>query len=568
MLLQLLIRNIALIDQLELSFGKGLHVLTGETGAGKSIIVDAVSLLLGGRADRNLIRTGCDKAYSEALFHLRDCPAAAQWLHVHDLEPDDECVTLSREINQAGRSVCRIQGISQPLNSFRELAGLLMDLHGQHEHQSLLDDKTHLSYLDSMGDDLHQQKLQDTAHAYYLYREAHTAYAKLKRDSLHREEQLAQLLKAEEELSSANLTIGEEDALTQERDRYRSSEKITRALREASAALIDAVGGKTVIENMRESMRALSSIAGFGQEYAEISHRAEALYYDAEDLGFTVRSALDSFDDDPERASWVDERLDLIRKLSRKFGATTELMLAKLDEVRAELAQLNGLDVSLEKARKKAQDTYRSYLSVATELTAQRKRLAADFEKRVELQLADLNMRGTRFYVNFSAEPLPPSADGVDRVCFLIAPNAGEEKKPLSKIASGGELSRVMLALKALSAEHALVPSMIFDEIDTGISGRTAQEVAQKMGGIARYRQVLCVTHLQQIAAMATHHFLIQKAQIDGRTLAHAVELDGEARVAEIARMLSGVSANSESGLTHARHMLAEAAAYRERIKD
>lgn len=565
MLLQLMIRNIALIDQIELSLGQGLHVLTGETGAGKSIVVDAVSLLLGGRADRDLIRTGCEKAYAEGLFDLHDCPAAALWLKEHDMEDDEGCVTLSREISLTGRSVCRVQGISQPLAALRELASMMMDLHGQHEHQSLLDDKNHLSYLDSMGDDAYQQLRSETKDMFDKYHAAHGAYMKLKRESVHREEKLEQLRKAEEELSAANLTAGEEEELAQERDRFRSSEKITRALREASQALYEASGGNSAVEQLRTAMRALAGIEGFSKEFADLAHRAESLYYDAEDLALTVRGTLDGFDDDPERAAWVEERLDQIRKLSRKYGATTEKMLLKLNEIREELSQFESLETTLDALRQKAQDAYRVYLNAAGKLTEARKALAAQFEKKMESQLSDLNMRGTRFYVDFSAEKVTSSANGMDDVKFLIAPNAGEEKKPLAKIASGGELSRVMLSLKALSAEHALIPSMVFDEIDTGISGRTAQEVAQKMGDIARYRQVLCVTHLQQIAAMATHHFMVKKTEADGRTLTSVTELNGDERVEEIARMLSGVSENSESGLNHARHMLEEAAAYQAR---
>lgn len=564
MLQQLLIKNIALIDQIELSFGTGLHVLTGETGAGKSIVVDAVSLLLGGRADRELIRTGCEKAYAEGLFDVSDCAPARDWLDAHDFDHEDGTVTLAREISASGRSVCRVQGTAVPLSQLRELSGMLMDLHGQHEHQSLLDDKNHLHCLDLLGDAGHEAMLSETARLYGLYHEAHAAYARLKREGQNRDEKLKTLHAQEEELSAANLTEGEEEALTQERDRFRSSEKIAEALREASAALYEAAGGRPAVEQARSAMRSLAAIERLGGEYAELYKRAETLYYDAEDLGITVRAMLDAMNDDPERAAFVEERLDLIRKLSRKYGATTGEMLQTLDRVREELAQFESLESSLERAKKKAQDAYREYYSAAKQLSESRRRIAEQFEKRMERQLNDLNMRGTRFFVEFSQENAASSPTGIDQVRFLIAPNAGEEPKPLAKIASGGELSRVMLSLKALSAERAEIPSMVFDEIDTGISGRTAQVVGQKMWDIAKYRQVICVTHLQQIAAMATRHYLVSKAESGGRTNTSVTELTGEARVGEIARMLSGVSENSESGLAHARNMLKEAAAYRQ----
>lgn len=561
MLQQLLIRNIALIDQIELSFGEGMHVLTGETGAGKSIVVDAMSLILGGRADRELIRTGCEKAYAEGLFSVSDCIRAQEWLKQHEIEFDDDQLTLSREISISGRSTCRIQGISMPLTQMRELAGLLMDMHGQHEHQSLLDDKNHMRCLDSMGDQAHADLMEETARRYAAYHEAHGAYSRLKRESVHREEKLKQLREQEAELSSANLVPGEEEALSQERDRYRSTEKISQALRQASAALYE--GGSAAVESARSAMHALAAIERLGSDYAEMAKRAETLYYDVEDLGLTVRGMLDSLDDDPEREAEVEERLDLIRKLSRKYGATTAEMLDALERIREELSQYESLEESLDKLKKKAQEAYRAYYAAANRLTESRKKLAERFEQRMEGQLHDLNMKGTRFFVEFADEPGAPSAVGVDQIRFLIAPNAGEEKKPLSKIASGGELSRVMLSLKALSAERAEIPSMVFDEIDTGISGRTAQVVAQKMWDIAKYRQVICVTHLQQIAAMATRHYLVSKAEADGRTNTTVLELAGDERTREIARMISGVSENSESGMLHASHMLKEAAAYR-----
>ncbi len=552
MLLQLFIKNIALIDQIELSFGKGLHVMTGETGAGKSIVVDAMSLILGGRADRDLIRTGCDKA-------------AARWLQAHEIDADEGTVTLSREINQSGRSICRIQGVGMPLTMLRELAGTLMDLHGQHEHQSLLEDKNHLSCLDAMGDEAHAALMRAAGQAYQEYHDAALAYKRLKQESAHREERLQELQEQEQELSAANLIEGEEEQLTQERDRFRASEKIAQGLREAYTALYDLAGGRAAIEQARTAMRALAPVARYGKEYERLSQRAESLYYDTEDLGLSIRQELDTLDDNPERAQQVEERLDMIRKLSRRYGATIPEMLSALDRIREELSRYESIEDSLEKLHKRAVESAAAYDAQAAKLSQSRRQLAQRFAQRMEEQLSDLNMRGTRFYVDFAAENAPRSPLGTDNVRFLIAPNAGEEKKPLSKIASGGELSRVMLSLKALSAERAAIPSMVFDEIDTGISGRTAQVVAQKMWDIARYRQVICVTHLQQIAAMATRHYLIQKAENNGRTNTSVTELTGEARVRELARMLSGVSENSESGLAHARTMLSEAQAYREK---
>ncbi len=565
MLLQLFIKNIALIDQIEIPFGNGLHVMTGETGAGKSIVVDAMSLILGGRADRDLIRTGCDKAYAEGLFDLSDCPAAAQWLGEHEIDVQEGAVTLSREVNQNGRSLCRIQGVSMPLAALRELSALLMDLHGQHEHQSLLDEKNHLSCLDAMGDGTHADLIHAVACAYREYHDAALAYKRLKQESTHREERMRELQSQEQELSDAELTDGEEEQLVQERDRFRATEKITQGLREAYAALYEAGAGGSATEQARTAMHALAPAARYGKEYEQLSQRAQSLYYDAEDLSQSIRRELDALEDNPERARQVEERLDLIRKLSRRYGATVADMLSALERIREELSKYQSMDAELDRLRRHALELAAAYDAQAAALSKSRKQLAQNFAHRMEQQLNDLNMRGTRFYVEVAADAKARSALGIDSVRFLIAPNAGEEKKSLAKIASGGELSRVMLALKALSAERAAVPSMVFDEIDTGISGRTAQVVAQKMWDIARYRQVICVTHLQQIAAMATRHYLIQKAESNGRTRTSVTELTGDARAREIARMLSGVSENSRSGMEHARTMLAEAEAYREK---
>lgn len=565
MLLQLLVKNIALIDQLELCFGTGLHVMTGETGAGKSIVVDAMNLILGGRADRDLIRTGCDKAFAEGLFDISDCPSAAAWLTAHEMDAEEHTVTLAREISQTGRSICRVQGISVPLSMLRELAAMLMDIHGQHEHQSLFDEKNHLACLDAMGDARHATLLQATPQAYHAYHDAALAYKKLKQQSAHREERMQQLLKDEQELSAANLKDGEEDELVQERDRFRASEKIAQGLREAYSALYEVSSGNPAVEQARTAMRALAPVSRYGKEYAQLSQRAESLYYDTEDLGLSLRTALDALDDNPERAQQVEERLDMIRKLSRRYGATVTDMLQSLAQIREELARYESMDATLDMLHKKALEQAAAYDAQAAQLSASRKQLAQQFASRMEAQLNDLNMRGTRFYVDFSDEKAPRTPEGRDVVRFLIAPNAGEDKKPLSKIASGGELSRVMLSLKALSAERTAIPSMVFDEIDTGISGRTAQVVAQKMWDIARYRQVICVTHLQQIAAMATRHYLIRKDEKNGRTETSVFELHGDDRVRELARMLSGVNENSESGLAHARTMLNEAQAYREK---
>ena len=561
MLRQLIVNNIALIEHVEISFGEGLHVITGETGAGKSIVVDAVCLLLGGRTDRELIRAGCEKAYVEGTFDLVDSQAVLSWLESHDYDTEEQLV-ISREINISGRSICRIQGISVPAAQLKELASMLMDIHGQHEHQSLLNDALHLYYLDSFGDEKHDALLIDTKEKYYLYHDAYLKYSKLKKSIHDKEEKIALLREQETELADAHLSEGEENVLLKENERLKNHEKIEHAFEIARNALLSDEKS-TAIGQIRTAMLALSSIENLGPDFSELSKRAESLYYDAEDIGILIQKKLDNLDYDAEACARVEERLDLIRKLSRKYGPTTKDMLHKLQEIRKELHISENLEEHLNAARDHARRSYKDYMEAAAKLSLSRKSLAELFTVKVEKQLSDLNMPGIKFIVEFYTESNYPSPSGQEKARFLIAPNLGEDLKPLSKIASGGELSRIMLAIKSISAEKSDIPSMVFDEIDSGISGRTAQVVAQKLWDIARYRQVICVTHLQQIAAMATRHYLIKKSIGADRTNTYVTELKGEERISEINRMLSGVTENSSSGWIHAKNMLEEAESYR-----
>ena len=561
MLRQLIVNNIALIEHVEISFGEGLHVITGETGAGKSIVVDAVCLLLGGRTDRELIRAGCEKAYVEGTFDLADSHAVLSWLETHDYDTE-EYLVISREINISGRSVCRIQGISVPVAQLKELASMLMDIHGQHEHQSLLNDALHLYYLDSFGDKNHDALLLDTKEKYVLYHDAYLKYSKLKKSILDKEEKIALLREQETELADAHLSEGEENVLLQENERLKNHEKIEHAFEIARNALISDEKS-TATGQIRTAMPALSSIENMGPDFSELSKRTESLYYDAEDIGILIQKKLDNLDYDAEACAHVEERLDLIRKLSRKYGPTTKDMLHKLQEIREELNISENLEDHLNAAKEYARRSYKDYMEAASKLSLSRKSLAEALSKKVENQLSDLNMPGIKFVVELNRESTSPSPNGQEKARFLIAPNLGEDLKPLSKIASGGELSRIMLAIKSISAEKSDIPSMVFDEIDSGISGRTAQVVAQKLWDIARYRQVICVTHLQQIAAMATRHYLIKKNIGVDRTNTYVTELNGEERISEINRMLSGVTENSDSGRIHARTMLEEAESYR-----
>ena len=550
MLVSLSIRNIALMDEMQVEFSSGLHVLTGETGAGKSIIVDAVALLLGGRAQKELIRNGTEKARVEGVFTLQDCPGILPLLREYELDDGEEELILAREITVQGRSSCRVNGRLLPLAQYQLFTAQLMDIHGQHEHQSLMDEKRHLGFLDASGDENHRELLSQTQKDCAAWLESKKELEKLKKQAAEAGERMELLRIRQKELKAAKLVPGEEEELTRERDRFRNVGKIEDGLREAFEEVYD--GGSPAVEALRQAVHALGPIENLDPEYAKLRARLDGLYYEAEDIGLTLRDLLAKLDSDPDRLEQVQMRLDLIRRLSRKYGgADTREMAEKLKEIEKELATFESIDDLMEEAAKKEKALSQRYQNTAGKLTASRQKLAEKFRQEVEVQLQDLNMAGTRFQV--SLLPCAPSALGNETAAFLIAPNRGEELQPLSKIASGGELSRLMLAIKSVSAKREGVPSMIFDEIDTGISGRAAQVVGEKMAAIGKERQVLCVTHLQQIAALADHHFLVEKYFDGDRTRTRLTLLEGENRVTEIARMLGG---DGESARTHAREMI------------
>ena len=549
MLVSLTIRNIALMDEMQVEFSSGLHALTGETGAGKSILVDAVTLLLGGRAQKELIRHGEEKARVEGVFDVSDCPVVQKLLKEQELDEGNELI-LSREITLSGRSSCRVNGTLLPLTQYHQFTDLLMDIHDQHEHQSLMDEKKHLGFLDASGDDAHRALLDRTQADFTVWNDCKRELDRLKKQSAQAGERMELLRIRQQELKKAKLVPGEEEELAKERDKYRNVEKIESGLREAFEQVYD--GSDPAAEALRSAAEALQPIEGLDDAYASLRSRLDALYYEAEDIGLTLRDLLEKLDADPDRLEAVQSRLDLIRRLSRKYGgATTGEMAEKLKEIEKELSSFESIDDDLDILTKKEKTLAQQYQKTAAQLTAARKELAGKFEREMEKQLSDLNMAGTAFKVTLPS--CPPGPLGSETAAFLIAPNRGEELQPLSKIASGGELSRLMLAIKSVSAQREGVPSMIFDEIDTGISGRAAQVVGEKMAAIAKERQVLCVTHLQQIAALADHHYLVEKSFDGERTRTRLTPLDGEARVNEIARMLGG---DMESARAHAREML------------
>ena len=557
MLLSLAMRNVALIESLELPFADGFHAMTGETGAGKSIVVDAVNLVLGGRADRDIIRTGTDKASVEACFTLPE--ALRPWLSAHELEAEDGTVTLYRELSRNGRNTCRICGAPVPVSLLREAAAFLMDVHGQHEAQFLMDPQYHRSFLDAAGDGAHQKLLVEVADACAAFLACHRRFARLVRENSQKEFRMSQLRRELDELEKAKLQPGEEETLAAEKERHKRLEKISGGLL-AAHSLLSAGEGVAVLQAFREAVDALKSVEAFDEDCAALAARASAAYYELEEISYDLAALAEKSDYDPSRAAFVEDRLDLIRRLERRYGPSLSEVLAARDAMQEEYDHYESLEKQIRELEMQDRQLLGQYRTLARRLTASRRELAERFEERIMEQLRDLGMEKTVFRVAFEEKAggrsAMPQPTGDDTLQFMISPNPGEPLKPLSRIASGGELSRLMLALKSIEAEHGGIDCMVFDEIDTGISGRMAQVVGEKMSRIARHSQVICVTHLPQIAAMADRQILVEKRVENGRTLTSVHLLSQEERVLELARMLGGAGGVDESACQHARHML------------
>ncbi len=556
MLHSLRVRNIALIEDETLSFSDGLHVLTGETGAGKSLIVDSVNLVLGGRADRDLVRSGCDKAIVEAIFDAED-GAVHTLLEENGIE-NEGFLTLCRELTSNGRSLCRVCGTVVPLSLLRQVAACLMDVHGQHDQRFLMEEEYHLRFLDASGGEAQAALLKETAAACNAFLQCHRQYARLVRENEQKQYRMEQLEKALKELTAADLKAGEEEALREEAVKAHRVEKATAALREADQ-LLSGENGDGALPLAKGALQSLQRLSESDDRFQSLFSHFSSAYFDLEEAAYELSSLLSAEEDHPARTEWVEARLDQIHRLERKYGATLDDVLAKQAELQAEYDRYSSMDHTLAELARQDRLLLSAYRKSAASLTEQRHQLAGAFEQRMAEQLRDLGMEKAVFRVVFAPrgeKPPMPSPLGDDRVSFMISANPGEPLKPLNRTASGGELSRLMLALKALDSEQGSVGTMVFDEIDTGISGHMAQVVAEKLALIAQKKQVLCVTHLPQLAAMADHEFLVRKSEQDGRTHTSVMELSEEERIEELARMLGGAQGADASAREHARHML------------
>lgn len=560
MLVSMTVRNIALIEHLEIQFHKGMHVLSGETGAGKSIIVDSINLILGERADRGLIRSGCEKASVEALLDVSGCPRVLELLKEQQLDAEGGLMSIQREISTGERNICRVCGVIVPLSYLRTLTAHLIDIHGQHEHQSLLDSKNHMAFLDAFGDTNFHKQMQSVSAAYQTWRESSVKFSTLRKENAQRVERQAYLEGRVKELDAAALEAGEADRLAAEKARFASAEKIDGAVRSAYEEVMGGGLEKSAVQKLKDACDALGAVESLDERFHAIVQRLSSAYYETEELGIELRELLENESFDPERNEAILERLDQIRRLERRYGAPADELVVQHERMKDELSRLSGMEERLKRAEADYKQKLQAYRAQAAALTRLRTELARSFERTMENELKELGMENTRFACVFE-EPEPgqkkvPTPMGDDHVCFYIAPNPGEPLNPLDKTASGGELSRLMLALKTAGAAHDGIPCMVFDEIDTGISGHVAGVVAEKMASIARFHQVLCVTHQAQIAAMADHQYLVCKRVTGERTHTEVLALDHDGRVQEIARLIGVTKSQQESGMAHARAIL------------
>lgn len=556
MLQNLCIKNVALIERLDISFTEGFHVLTGETGAGKSIIIDAVNFVLGERATRDLIMTGTDKASVEAAFTVDEQPDLLQRLMELGIEQsDDDLLILTRELSMAGKSVCRINGTLVNLSALKSVSDLLVDVHGQHEHQSLLHADSHLHFLDAFERKTIEPLRQIVADLYHehlrIQKELLSGFSS-EQDRLRRMDVLEYQIK---EISGASLQIGEEEELDAQLLVLSNAQTIMAALEEGHALLIQEDDG--ALAKAGAATHQLDHIQSLHPDYADAYSRLQDAYYAMEDVAFTLRDLKNGFEFQPELLNRVENRLERIHMLKRKYGGNIKEILDFLDNAQKEYDNLQQSDARREKLSHALADCAGRYAVAAENLMSARQMAAKRLSKQLVTQLSDLGMEKSTFDV--SLQPLSPgrlTSDGLERVEFLLSTNAGEPVKPLQRVASGGELSRIMLAFKTI--HMGVIPTVIFDEIDTGISGHIATVVGNKMLQIAQSRQVLCITHLHQIASMADTHFLVEKLEQKGRTYSKIRKLDFEERVREIARIM-GSDEENILALEHARELLKNA---------
>jgi len=536
MLTNLYIENIAVIEKVSIDFGKGLNVLTGETGAGKSIIIDAINAVLGSRTSRELIRNGCENAFVSAEF-TDPSEKITEKLSEFGFEPEDGVVIVQRELNRSGKGKCRINGRPATASVLKAVGVYLMNIHGQHESYELMSPDQHINYIDKLGE--LNGELREYQEAYRAYRKLKTELDKARYDEAERERKLDLLRYQVDELEKADFYIGEYEDLLEQRKLIENRERIAAALNEVKELLNGGEDNDGAIQMVEAAGSSAGDIADVYPEAESIAERLQNAVYELEDCcneAVMLSESADSEGDNPEE---IEDRIDLIHRLGRKYGTTIEEMLEFLENARKELAFLEKYEENREVLTEQCGQALKKAEQLAQKLSARRKETSGKFSEAVKKEMAFLDMPNVELVVR--QEHCDLNSTGCDDIELLISTNPGEDPKPVAKIASGGELSRMMLAIKSVLADKDEIDTLIFDEVDTGISGSAAQKVGFKLKEVSRSRQVLCVTHQAQIAALADEHYKIAKSVNDGKTYTGVTVLDHEGRRSELARIIGGV---------------------------
>ncbi len=569
MLIELSIKNFAIIENLTIPFEKGLTVLTGETGAGKSIIIDAIGLLVGGRGSVEFVRHGSSRAEIQGLFFIED--------HVHPIYKkaaqlgieisDDQMVILQRDITAQGKSICRVNGKLVTLAILRELGETLVDIHGQHEHQHLMRSERHLSLLDQFAEDKINGSLQEYQHIYKLFvalKKQINQFSENEQKLAHRLDLLQYQLN---EIEKAKLTPDEDSHLNEERTKLANGEKLYKTVHDSYHALY---GDNKGLELIMQAMNNIEEAAFIDKDLAPLKETISNCYYLLEEAAYSLRDYYEAIEFEPNRLNLIESRLNEITQLKRKYGDTVTDILEYASKIEEEIENLQNREEKIKGLEKQLESVSEDLLIEARNLTEQRKVAAKQLTEKIHQQLKDLFMEKTKFLIEFKERQASQTdrfnadnnirfhEEGIDKLEFLITTNPGEPFKPLAKIASGGEISRIMLALKTIFSTNQGVTSLIFDEVDTGVSGRVAQAIAEKIFKISTKSQVLCITHLPQVAAMATTHMYISKKQLNNKTVTNVTSLTKQEKTEEVARMISGVEI-TDLTISHAEQLLDQA---------
>ncbi|QUP88301.1 DNA repair protein RecN [Exiguobacterium sp. PFWT01] len=535
MLAELSIKQFAIIDELNIPFNRGMTVLTGETGAGKSILLDAIGLLVGGRGSSEFVRYGQDKAEIEGLFMIEPDHPVIEAAEQYGIDVEDGTVILRRDLHSSGKSVCRVNGKMMPLSTLREFGRLLVDIHGQHEHQHLMDAEFHLGILDHFAEKEIGPLVEEYQTAYAAWKQVADELKRLSQSEQELAQRMDLLSFQTKEIEAAELKVGEEQALTEERDELANFERIHQHIRLSYEAVAEESNG---LDQIGVAMREMEEASQLSSSLSSVSETISNAYYLLEDAKFQLRDQLDSLEFDPIRLDEIESRLALFQQLKRKYGTTIEEVITYGEQVSDELKSMTNREEHLQTLSDELIRLEQIARDAGMRLSSARKVAAESLQHAIHRELKELYMEKTAFEVRFKTTSL--KQDGLDDVEFYMMTNVGEPFKPLAKVASGGELSRVMLALKSIFSRTVGVASIIFDEVDTGVSGRVAQAMGEKIFRLSVGSQVLCITHLAQVAAMADQHLYITKTETNERTKTNVTSLDRESRIDELGRMIAG----------------------------